>query len=98
MSSRLTPRSLTTRSLAVAAIAVVGLSACQSNPSAERVARDLVLTETADQPEVQDCMLEVLDEYDLNELGSDATSDNPEVSGPAQAALDRFEDDLAACR
>ncbi len=37
------------------------------------------------------------DDYDLNDLGDNATSDNPEISGPALEELDRFEADLAAC-
>jgi hypothetical protein len=42
-------------------------------------------------------MLDVIDQYDLDELGKDATNDNPEISGPAQAELDAFEAELAAC-
>ena len=75
-----------------------GVSACQSSPSAERVARDLVSTVAADQPEIEECLLAVIeDDYDLNDLGDKATSDNPEISGPALAELDQFEADLAAC-
>lgn len=78
--------------------AVLGLSACQSQPSAERVARDLVRTLTLDHPDIEECMLAVIeDDYDLNDLGEKATSDNSEVSGPAIAELDQFEADLAAC-
>jgi hypothetical protein len=85
------------RSLAaVAAIAVLGVSACTSDPSPTRVAKDLVET-VASTPEEKDCMLDVIDQYDLDELGSDATNDNPEISGPAQAELDAFEAELAVC-
>ena len=42
-------------------------------------------------------MLGVIDDYDLNDLGSDANSDNPEISGPAIAELDEFEADLVDC-
>jgi hypothetical protein len=85
------------RTFAIAAIAVLGVSACTSDPSAERVAQDLVKTQAADFPEVEECMLGVIDDYDLNDLGDKANSDNPEISGPAIAELDRFEADLVAC-
>ena len=89
------------RTFALAVVAVLGLAACNSDPSPKRVAEDLVQTE-ASTPEEEECMLDVIDDYDdefgINSLGSDANSDNPEISGPAQAALDDFEADLAACR
>jgi hypothetical protein len=87
----------TVRNLAVAAVVVLGASACQSNPSAERVAEDLIKTQTQDHPDIQECMLAAIEDYDLNSLGDDATSDNAEVSGPALAELDEFEADLVAC-
>ena len=76
---------------------MLGVSACTSDPSAQRVAVDLVRTLAQDFPEIEECMLEVVDSYDLNDLGDKATNENPEISGPAQAALDEFEADLAAC-
>jgi len=85
------------RTLAIAAVAVFGVTACTSDPSAERVAQDLVKTQAADFPEIEECMLGVIDDYDLNDLGSDANSDNPEISGPAIAELDQFEADLVDC-
>ena len=85
------------RTLAIGAVAVFGVAACTSDPSAERVAQDLVKTQAADFPEIEECMLEVIDDYDLNDLGSDANSDNPEISGPAIAELDQFEADLVDC-
>ena len=85
------------RSLAaVALLAVFGVSACTSDPSPTRVAEDLVKT-VASTPEQEDCMLGVIADYDLDTLGEDATNENPEISGPAQAELDAFEADLAAC-
>jgi hypothetical protein len=83
--------------LAIGMVAVLGLSACTSDPSAERVAEDLVKTLTQDHPEIEECMLGVLEEYDLNDLGEKANSENAEISGPALAELDRFEADLVAC-
>ena len=83
--------------LAVGLIAVLGVSACTSDPSAQRVAEDLVRTVAQDYPDIEECMLEVVDSYDLNDLGDKASNENPEISGPAQAELDKFSVDLAAC-
>ncbi len=87
--------------LAVAAISLVGLTACSSDPSAQRVAEDLVKTIAADEPEVRDCMLDVIDGYEQSELeaiGEDAIDGDAAAQEAAQAALDKFEADLAACR
>ena len=81
---------------AVALVAVLGLSACNSDPSPKRVAQDLVETEAKSERQ-KECMLGVIDEYDLNELGKDAISDNAEIAQEAQAQLDEFEADLAEC-
>jgi hypothetical protein len=93
----ITSRRPLTTTFAIGLLAVFGLSACQSQPSAQRVARDLVETLTLDHPEIGECMLDVVADYDLNTLGDDANSDNAEVSGPAIAELDEFEAELAAC-
>lgn len=88
------------RSLVIVA-AVVGvftLSACESDPSPTRVAEDLVKTETEGQPEIQECMLGVIDNYDLDQLGEDSAGDNAEKAKAADAELVKFEADLAACR
>ena len=82
--------------VAVALIAVFGVSACNSDPSPTRVAQDLVET-VSSTPEQEECMLSVIDDYELDDLGKDATNENPEISGPAQDELDAFEADLAAC-
>jgi hypothetical protein len=86
-----------TRTLAIAAVAVFGVTACTSDPSAERVAQDLVSTQTQGFPDIEECMLGVIDDYDLNDLGDNANSDNAEISGPATAELELFEADLVAC-
>ena len=85
------------KSLAVGVIAMLGVSACNSDPSPTRVAEDLVNTVAQDYPEVRDCMLGVIDDYDLDRLGEDSISENPDKSGPALAELESFESDLAAC-
>ena len=82
--------------VAVALIAVFGVSACNSDPSPTRVAQDLVET-VSSTPEQEECMLSVIDDYELDDLGKDATNENPEISRPAQDELDAFEADLAAC-
>ena len=90
-----------TNALAIGVVAVLGVSACTSDPGARRVAEDLVRTLAQDEPEIEECMLEVIDQYDdefgLDDLGSDANSDNEERSAPANATLADFEDELAAC-
>ena len=83
--------------LAIGVIAALGVSACTSDPSPNRVAQDLVKTQTQGFPDIEECMLGVIDDYDLNDLGDKAISDNPEISGPALAELDDFEADLVAC-
>jgi hypothetical protein len=42
-------------------------------------------------------MLDVIDDYDLDELGSDATSGNADVAAAAAAELDLYQADLDAC-
>jgi hypothetical protein len=94
------------RSLAaVALVAVVGLSACTSDPSAKRVAQDLVNTVTMEPggggEKVRDCMLEVIDGYttdELEALGNNAQSSDKAKAAEADKALKKFEADLAACR
>ena len=83
--------------LVIAAVAVLGMSACTSDPSAKRVAQDLVRTQTQNFPEIRDCMLGVIDDYDLNGLGDDALSETPDVSKPALDELKKFEADLVTC-
>lgn len=81
-------------------VAALGASACESDPSAKRVAQDLVKTLTRDQPEVRECMLEVIDGYSKDELeriGDDANGGDLAAQAEANEALDRFEADLAAC-
>ncbi len=84
------------RLAAIVALAVVAVG-CVSDPSPNRVAEDLINT-LATTEEERECMLEVLEEYDVNELGSDANSDNPLNADPANEELDRFQADLEACR
>ena len=84
------------RLAAIVALAVVAVG-CVSDPSPNRVAEDLINT-LATTEEERECMLEVLEGYDVNELCSDADSDNPLNADPANEELDRFQADLEACR
>jgi hypothetical protein len=87
--------------VAIAIVAVLGVSACTSDPKAKRVAEDIVKTETQDEPEVQACMLEVIDGYttsELEDLGNDANDGDAAEQAAADEALAKFEADLAACR
>ena len=93
----ITSRRPLVNTLAIGLVAVLGVSACTSDPSAQRVAEDLVKTQTQDHPDIEECMLGVLEEYNLNELGDDANSENAEISGPAKEELDQFEADLVEC-
>ncbi len=78
-------------------VAVLGVSACTSDPSAQRVAEDIVKTEAGDFPEIEECMLDVVGDYDLNELGDQANSGDAEASAAADAELEEFEAALQAC-
>jgi hypothetical protein len=82
--------------LAVAGL-VLTVSACASDPSPTRVAQDLIKTVESD-PEVQACMLDVVEDFDLDQLGKDATSDNADMAAAANAELDEYQAALEACR
>ena len=94
----MTSRRSLTNAAVVALVAVLGLSACTSDPSAKRVAQDLVKTETQNEPEIQACMLGVIDDYDLDQLGADSVGGNEDKAAAADVELAKFEADLAACR
>ena len=78
--------------------AIGGLTACNSTPSAKRVALDVIETLPVSD-EVKECMRnKVEQDYSQDEIqafaeGADETPPDPE----AKAALDRFEADLANC-
>ena len=96
-----TSRRSLANTFAIGLVAVLGITACESDPSAHRVAEDLVKTLTADEPEVQECMLEVIDGYtesELQDLGNDSLDGDAASKAKADEALDKFEADLAACR
>ena len=80
------------RLAALAAIAVLGVAACDSQPSAKRVAEDIIKTLAVDDPEVEACMLEVLDGYtksELDAIGDGIDASNTVEQEESQAALDK---------
>ena len=92
-----------TRLAAIGLLAAFGAVACESQPSAQRVARDIIQTLAASEglsEAEEQCMLERLDEYDKDELqdiGNDVNSDNAEVRQAAVDELLSFESDLSDC-
>jgi len=86
------------RVLAVLAVAVVGLSACNSDPGRKRVAEDIIETafEQGDLTEDErDCMFDRVEAYTEDELEEIAKS--AQEAGPG-TKLELFEADLAACK
>ena len=82
----------------MALVAALGVAACESSPSARRVAEDLINTYAADDPEARECMLQVVeDDYPgdaLDQIGEGVEEGDPD----AIEALDEFESKLRACR
>ena len=84
----------------VAVVALLGLTACTSDPNSKRVAEDLIKT-LALEPAVQECMLDVLDGYsesDLDDLGKAINEGDLDEQADAASALAEYEDDLASCK
>ena len=78
-------------------VAVGGLTACNSTPSAKRVALDVIDTLPVTD-EVKECMRVKVEAYSEDEIkafaeGADEDPPDPE----SQEALDQFEADLADC-
>ena len=101
MNSKRQPRHIaTTRRLRVAGVAVVavlGLSACNSDPGSRRVAEDIVdtaLIQGEITQEVHDCLFDKLELYSDEDY--EAITKAATEAGPG-TALDLFEADLAAC-
>jgi hypothetical protein len=86
----------TLRAVAVALVALVGLSACASTPSAKRIALDSVETLDVAEP-VKVCMRDAIEEYDQEQLQQIAElADAGNSEGIAELA--RFEASLRSCR
>ena len=91
-------RPLTRVALAVGGVAVL-VSACSSDPSAKRVAEDLIETEATTEAEKQ-CMLDILDGYstqELEDLGSAVNDGDQAEQAAAQEQLNQFEARLSDC-
>jgi hypothetical protein len=87
------------RAAAVVMIAAMGVTACTSNPSAKRVAEDLINT-LAETDEERVCMLEKVDAYskdELEEIGKDAESGDGATKAAANAELDKLQAELESC-
>lgn len=101
MNSKRPPRhTATTRRLQVAGLAVVavlGLSACNSDPGAKRVAEDIVDTALVNgeiTQGVHDCLFDKIELYSEGDF--EAITKAADDPGPG-TALDLFEADLAEC-
>ena len=84
--------------LAVGSVALVA-SACSSEPSAKRVAQDLINT-LAETDAERDCMLDILDGYsadELDDIGSAANDGDDAEKAAAQVQLDELEARLSSC-
>lgn len=93
-------RSRSAKLAALVGVAVLGVSACTSDPSAQRVAKDLVDTLVDDEDERQ-CMMDKIDAYGKDEL--EKIAENADEAAATQnvgeiSDLQQFENDLASCR
>ena len=83
-------------------LAVVGLAACTSVPSNDRVARDIIETQGSIPDDARQCMLDKLDtgKYNLDKIGED----NKNYTTPEELAANGTPEyqemvaDLTACR
>jgi hypothetical protein len=85
------------RVVGVAVVAVLGLSACNSDPGNRRVAEDIVdtaLIEGLITQRVRDCLFDKLEAY--SDADYEAITEAATDAGPG-TALDLFEADLAEC-
>ena len=81
-------------------IAAVGVTACTSQPSAKRVAEDLINT-LAETDEERECMLAKVDAYskdELQDIGDDAENGDEAAKAAANAELDKLQAELESCR
>jgi hypothetical protein len=92
------PKRHVRRVAAVLAVAVVGLSACNSDPGRKRVVEDIIKTSVnqGDLTEAQgDCMFDKVEGYSEGQLEEIAAS--ADDAGPG-TAIELYEADLAACK
>jgi len=87
------------RAAALLMVATLGVSACRSQPSAQRVAEDLINTLAKTDAE-RDCMLTKVDAIGkdkLEKIGTDAADGDAASKAAANAELDKLEADLKSC-
>jgi hypothetical protein len=88
---------------AFVALAVLGLGACRSQPSAKAVAKDYIASIPDLKPEERQCMITKLDAYDdatLTSIGDanlDVDFDQPDAVESASPAFQHYVDDLKSC-
>lgn len=90
---------------ATAVVAVGGLGACTSQPSAKAVAKDIVVSITVPGGQhlpqsQQDCMLDVIDKMssdEIDKLGADNLTATITSSGGGTPEMQAFIDKLQAC-
>ena len=89
------------RSLAAVAVGLVALTACTSDPGPQRVARDIIETESQVNPDLDEaCLLERLDEFSddqLNAISEQVRSGSAATQEEGQTALAEFRSALESC-
>jgi len=88
------------RAAALLMVAVLGVSACNSEPSAQRVANDLINT-LAESEEERVCMLGKVKAYsqdELEKIGDEAANGDVAAKAAANAELDKFQAELESCK
>ncbi|BAN01318.1 hypothetical protein [Ilumatobacter coccineus] len=86
---------------AAAVVALVGLSACTSDPGPKRVARDIIEAEAIENPDLDEqCLLDELDKFsdgELKAIDENIEAENSDRNAEGEAALAAFELSLARC-
>ena len=100
--TRSTRRSRGAKLVALVGVVALAASACTSDPSAKRVAQDLVNTLLAadEDKEQRECMLEKIDGYTKDEL--EDISKNADEAAATQnvgeiSDIQKFQNDLESC-
>ena len=85
----------------VAAVALLGLSACTSDPGPKRVAQDIIKAEAILNPNLdEECLLAELEKFsnsELKDIDADLQADNSDRNAAGAAALTAYEFSLSSC-
>jgi hypothetical protein len=87
------------RAAALLMVATLGVSACRSEPSAHRVAEDLINTLAKTDAE-RDCMLDKVDAIgkdELEKIGDAAENGDEAAKAAANTELDKLQAELESC-